>query len=183
WNNCKTLIGSPRARPTPMSSANSAISRKGGGKAYRFIALRYEKKEKNTQKREQYQLFDTPGYSYRVFVTDMDRPIDLLVWFYRQRAGAENLIKEANNDAGLAAHPSGRWSTNCVHFQLVMLAYNLNCWLLLFQREEGVPAEELQHTTLATARLRFLFVAAKIWKHSGRVGISYSDQYAERGLF
>jgi hypothetical protein len=70
-----------------------------------------------------------------------------------------------------------------VHFQLVMLAYNLNCWLLLFQREEGVPAEELQHTTLATARLRFLFVAAKIWKHSGRVGISYSDQYAERGLF
>jgi hypothetical protein len=35
----------------------------------------------------------------------------------------------------------------------------------------------------ATARLRFLFVVAKIWKHSGWVGISYSDQYAERGLF
>jgi len=155
----------------------------GWGKAYRFIALRYEKKEKDPQKREQYQLFDTPEYSYRVFVTNMDQPIDLLVWFYRQRAGAENLIKEANNDAGLAAHPSGRWATNCVHFQLAMLAYNLNCWLLLFQREEGVPEEELQHTTLATARLRFLFVAAKIWKHSGRVGISYSDQYAERGLF
>ena len=153
----------------------------GWGQAYRFIALRYEKKD--PEKREQYQLFDTPEYSYRVFVTDMKYPIFLLVWFYRQRAGAENLIKEANNDAGLAAHPSGRWATNCVHFQLVMLAYNLNCWLLLFQREEGVPAEELQHTTLATARLRFLFVAAKIWKHSGRVGISYSDQYAERGLF
>ncbi len=149
-----------------------------------FAALpRYEKKEKNPEKREQYQLFDTPEYSYRVFVTDMNPPIDLLVWFYRQRAGAENLIQEANNDAGLAAHPSGRWATNCVHFQLVMLAYNLNCWLLLFQRKEGVPAEELQHTTLATARLRFLFVAAKIWKHSGRIGISYSDQYAERGLF
>jgi hypothetical protein len=64
-----------------------------------------------------------------------------------------------------------------------MLAYNLNCWLLLFQREEGVAVDELEHTRLATARLRFLFVAAKIWKHSGRVGISYSDQYAERGLF
>jgi hypothetical protein len=70
-----------------------------------------------------------------VFVTNVKRPIDLLVWFYNQRAGAENLIKEANNDAGLAAHPSGRWATNCVHFQLAMLAYNLNCWLLLFQRE------------------------------------------------
>ena len=155
----------------------------GWGQAYRFVALRYQKKENSRQEREQYQLFDTPEYTYRVFVTDMDRAIDLLVWFYRQRAGAENLIKEANNDAGLAAHPSARWATNCVHFQLVMLAYNLNCWLLLFQREEGVAVDELEHTRLATARLRFLFVAAKIWKHSGRVGIRYSDQYAERGLF
>ena len=113
----------------------------------------------------------------------MKRPIDLLVWFYNQRAGAENLIKEANNDAGLAAHPSGRWATNCVHFQLAMLAYNLNCWLLLFQREETANLSELKHTTLAIARLRFLFVAAKIWRHAGRVGVSYSDQYAERGLF
>ncbi len=59
-----------------------------------------------------------------------------VVGFYRQRAGTENLIKEANNDAGLAAHPSARWAMNCVHFQLAMLAYNLNCWLMLFQREE-----------------------------------------------
>jgi len=43
--------------------------------------------------------------------------------------------------------------------------------------------ETLQHTTLATARLRFLFLAAKIWRHAGRVGISYSDHYAEQGIF
>jgi Transposase DDE domain group 1 len=102
---------------------------------------------------------------------------------YDQRAGAENLIKEANNDAGLAAHPSGQWAANCVHFQLAMLAYNLNCWLMLFQREEKTKVGDLQHTTLAVARLRFLFLAAKIWRHAGRVGISYSDQYAKRGLF
>ena len=112
----------------------------------------------------------------------MEGAIDLLIWIYNQRAGAENLIKEANNDAGLAAHPSGRWATNCVHFQLAMLAYNLNCWLLLFNREESLKSNELKHTTLAIARLRFLFVAAKIWRHAGRVGISYSDQYAEKGL-
>jgi hypothetical protein len=175
-------------KPSPKTDADQQCEfwyqPDGWGKAYRFIALRYQKKEeKDPSAREQYQLFDTPEYTYRVFVTDMGRAIDLLVWFYNQRAGAENLIKEANNDAGLAAHPSGRWAANCVHFQLVMLAYNLNCWLLLFQRDEGVPTDELQHTTLATARLRFLFVAAKIWKHAGRVGISYSDQYAERGLF
>ena len=157
----------------------------GWGKAYRFIALRYRKKPppKQVEEPEQYQLFDTPEYSYRVFVTDMKDPIDLLVWFYNQRAGAENLIKEANNDAGLAAHPSGRWMMNCNHFQLAMLAYNLNCWLMLFNREEEAKVETLKHTTLATARLRFLFLAAKIWRHAGRVGVSYSDHYAEQGIF
>jgi len=174
-------------KPSPKTDADEQCEfwyqPEGWGKAYRFIALRYRKQTQTREEREQYQLFDSPQYTYRVFVTDMRDAIDLLVWLYNQRAGAENLIKEANNDAGLAAHPSRRWAMNCVHFQLAMLAYNLNCWLLLFQREEQSKMEQLQHTTLAIARLRFLFLAAKIWRHSGRVGISYSDQYADRGLF
>ena len=105
------------------------------------------------------------------------------MWFYNQRGGAENLIKEANNDAGLAAYPSVRWAMNCNHFQMAMLAYNLNCWLMLFNREETARVDDLKHTTLATSRLRFLFLAAKIWRHAGRVGVSYSDHYAEQGIF
>ena len=157
----------------------------GWGRAYRFIALRYEKKAEpgKQEESEQYQLFETTEYTYRVFVTSMHEPIDILVWFYRQRASAENLIKEANNDAGLAAHPSNRWAMNCVHFQLAMLAYNLNCWLLLFNREEKVEVAEMKHTQLSTTRLRFLFLAAKIWSHSGTVGVSYSDHYEEKGIF
>jgi len=157
----------------------------GWGKACRFVALRYRKKphRKEAGEPEQYQLFDTPEYTYRVFVTNMTDAIDRLAWFYNQRAGAENLIKEANNDAGLAAHPSGRWMMNCNHFQLALLAYNLNCWLMLFHREEQAQVEKLKHMTLATARLRFLFLAAKIWRHAGRVGVSYSDHYEEKGTF
>jgi hypothetical protein len=183
WINCKRLRGSPRRRPTPTSSVNSATNRKAGAKptALSPCAISY-KNDKPSIQRAQYQLLDTPQYLYRVFVTNMNHEIAHLEWFYNQRAAAENLIKEANNDAGLAAHPSQRWATNCVHFQLVMLAYNLNCWLLLFNREEEIETDNLKHTTLATARLRFLLVAAKIWRHSGRVGISYSDQYQEKGL-
>jgi alkylated DNA repair dioxygenase AlkB len=157
----------------------------GWGQAYRFLALRYEKRAKPSESNEteQYQLFDTPEYTYRVFVTNMKDPVYMLVWFYNQRAGAENLIKEANNDAGLAAYPSARWAMNCNHFQLAMLAYNLNCWLMLFNREEQASTSELKHTTLATSRLRFLFLAAKIWRHAGRVGVSYSDHYPEQGIF
>lgn len=157
----------------------------GWGQAYRFIALRYQNKNHpaTAEKPEQYQLFDTPKYSYRVFVTNMSGGIAMLTWFYNQRAGAENLIKEAKNDAGMADHPSGRWAINCIFFQLAMLAYNLNCWLMLFNREEEATVETLGHTTLATARLRFLFLAARIWRHAGRVGISYSDRYAEQSVF
>jgi hypothetical protein len=157
----------------------------GWAKPYRFLALRYAKKPEagEADEPEQYQLFDTPEYTYRVFVTDMDGPLDALAGFYRGRATAENLIKEANNDAGLAAHPSRRWMMNANWFQIVMLAYNLNCWLMLFHREESQKVDEMRHTTLATARLRFLFLAAKIWRHAGRVGVSYSDHYEEKGVF
>ncbi len=157
----------------------------GWNKPYRFVALRYEKppEELEAGEAEQYQLFATSQYKYRVFVTDMSDPIYFVVWFYSQRGGAENLIKEANNDAGLTAHPSGRFDVNGNHFQLAMLAYNLNCWLMLFNREPQADATELRHTTLATSRLRFLFVAAKLWRHAGRTGVSYSDHYEEKGVF
>jgi len=155
----------------------------GWDRAYRFIALRYQKKHKaGADEPEQYQLFAHEEYTYRAFATNIPGPIDALASFYNRRAGAENLIKEANNDAGLTAHPSALWAMNCIHFQMAMLAYNLNCWLALFSREEKSKVEAMTHTTLATSRLRFLFLAAKIWRHAGRVGVSYSDHYAEKGI-
>lgn len=176
-----------RWKPSPKTDADAECEflyqPQGWSRPYRFVALRYEKRpEDEAGEPEQYQLFETSAYIYRVFVTNLDRPIDLVVWFYNQRAGAENLIKEANNDAGLAAHPSRRFHTNGNHFQLAMLAYNLNCWLLLFHRRDNDTLETMRHTTLATARLRFLFVAAKIWRHAGRTGVSYSDHYEEKGV-
>ena len=59
-------------------------------------------KKRDTNEAEQYQLFDTAPYEYRVFVTNMTGTIDLLVWFYRQRAGAENLM-------GLSGSPHSFW--------------------------------------------------------------------------
>jgi hypothetical protein len=175
-------------KPSPRTDADGECEFRyqpeGWKKTYRFVALRYVKEKKpEPGQAEQYQLFETADYRYRVFVTNMAYAVDLLVWFYNQRAGAENLIKEANNDAGLAAYPSSRWAMNCNHFQLAMLAYNLNCWLMLFHREEKARVEALKHTTLATSRLRFLFLAAKIWRPGGRVGVSSSDHYAEQGIF
>jgi hypothetical protein len=176
-------------KPSPKTDADAECEfyyqPEGWSKPYRFVALRYPKPrpEMEAEESQQYQLFETSQYKYRVFVTDMRDPISFVVWFYSQRGGAENLIKEANNDAGLSAHPSGRFDVNGNHFQLAMLAYNLNCWLMLFNREPQADSTALRHTTLATSRLRFLFVAAKIWRHAGRTGVSYSDHYEEKGMF
>jgi len=177
-------------KPSPHTDADEQCEfwyqPNGWGKAYRFIALRYEKDpddEEVSGDAVQYQLFANRQYKYRVFVTNMEEPIDKLVWFYNGRAGAENLIKESNNDAGLAAHPSRLFHTNQIHFHLAMLAYNLNAWLMLLNRESTDTPSSLKHTTLATARLRFLFIAAKIWRHSGRTGVSFSDHYEDKGLF
>ena len=116
----------------------------GWGKAYRFIALRYEKKPKpkEAERTGAIPVVRHAGVQLsrvRHQHEGRDRPAGGVL---QPAGGAENLIKEANNDAGLAAHPSARWTMNCNHFQLAMLAYNLNCWLMLFNREEQAKIED-----------------------------------------
>jgi hypothetical protein len=102
----------------------------------------------------QYQAFRNQAVQIQSFVSNINGPIEELVWFYSQRATLENLIKESNNDAESAAHPFRLFVINQNHFQLSMLAYdNLNAWLMRFNRESTDTAESLKHRTLATARL------------------------------
>jgi hypothetical protein len=57
-------------------------------------------------------------------------------------------------------------------------------YTLILKTRNCVPQRvTLHHTTLATSRLGFLFVAAKIWRHARRAGVSYSDHYEEKGVF
>src|SRR5437773_11063662 len=56
---------------------------------------------------EQYQLFDTPQYSYRVFVTNLDAPIDVVVGFYRQRAGGGESDQRSQQRCGLGGASIG----------------------------------------------------------------------------
>ena len=101
-------------------------------------------------------MFANGAVTYRVFVTNLEKePIDFVTGFYSERASAENLIKEAKKDAGLTAHPSGLFDTNSIHFQLAMLACNLNCWLLPMQRSEEETVETLKHTTMARRECGF----------------------------
>ena len=158
----------------------------GWEREYRFVGLRYDQPEPDAANPDQIGLFDGLACRYRVFVTNSSSrkwsPAEVVA-FYNKRAAVENLIKESNNDIGLTAHPSGQWAMNANHFQLSMIAYNLNCWLELFEREESVTVSELRHRTVATMRLRMVYLAAKITRHGGQTEIHFGAQYQERDRF
>jgi hypothetical protein len=104
-------------KPSPRTDADGQCEFRyppaGGEKAYRFVALGDVKKKKGEPgQAEPYQRLETRDYRYRVFVTHLADAVDRRVGLYNQRAGAENLIQEAHNDAGLAAYPSARGAMN-----------------------------------------------------------------------
>ena len=103
---------------------------------------------------------------------------------YDQRADAENLIGEAQRE-GVLAIPSKRFQAHHAFFQIVMLAYNLWRWMKLLaghaerQKQQGVDVAEPQRITMPDhtiriARLKMLFVAAKIRFHGNRDEVRYS---------
>lgn len=149
----------------------------GWGSMERFVAIRYPKEEKPG---DQLGLFEEEEYIYRVVATNLKWSVLKVIDFYDGRAGAENLIKEANNDAGIAAVPSGRFIANMNFFLLAMLAYNFNRWLMLFALEEN---EKYRRTMLSTSRLKYLFIGAKIIFTSNRTEIHYGVDYPHQEKF
>src|ERR1039457_4711055 len=57
------------------------------------------------------------------------------------------------------------------------LRIHLSLQTLMARIQTSAESSQAGRIWAATARLRFLFLAAKIWRHAGRVGVSYSDHY------
>jgi hypothetical protein len=145
----------------------------------RFVAMRIRKDQVGDR---QLKLVET--YAYRVFVTNAPGRPHAVIAEYDQRADAENLIGEAQRE-GVLAIPSKRFQTHHAFFQVVMLAYNLWRWMKLLaghaeqQARQGQPVPEAMRIrmpdhTLRIARLKMLYVAAKICFHGNRDAVLYS---------
>jgi hypothetical protein len=76
------------------------------------VAVRTPIAQEKKSPSEQYQLFEDKQYAYRVFVTAWKTSVASVVEGYAGRAAAENLIKEANNDAGIASVPGRNFIVN-----------------------------------------------------------------------
>jgi len=145
----------------------------------RFVVLRIRKEDIGDR---QLKLLESENYVYRVFITNERMRPHNVIDQYDQRADAENLISEAQGE-GLLAIPSKRFQSHHAFFQIVMLSYNLWRWMKLLAghaqrqksaKEEAPPQIIMPKHTIRIARLKMLFVAAKIRFHSNRHDILYS---------
>jgi hypothetical protein len=141
-------------------------------KSRRFVTMRKLKKDASNANGQQPDLFDEGDYTYRSFVTDRKGPAHKLIAEYDDRAACETLIGEAKRE-GLCAIPSKRFRNNMVFFQIVMFVYNL--WRYMQAVVDAKEKSQFRRHTVHVARLKLLFVAAKIVRHSDQVKIKFSQ--------
>jgi Transposase DDE domain group 1 len=153
----------------------------GWKRPIRFVAVRI-KEEKAREK--QLTLPEMDGYVYRIFATNCSGAPHRVAEEYDLRADVENLIGEAQRE-GLLAIPSKSFQSHHAFFQIVMLAYNLWRWMKLMaghceaKKKPGKTPEKkdritMPDHTLRIARLKMLFVAARIQYHGHRDVVKYS---------
>jgi len=170
----------------------------GWKRACRFIGMRILEDKPTEGNAVQGKLFEDEKYTYREFVTNRQGKAYKVVEEYDKRADSENLIGEAKRE-GLSAIVSNKFATNYAYFQIVMLSYNIwRSFKMLAghsQRkqvreaegkgsEPSCAAREVIDNTIRIARLKLLFIAAKITGHSNTYEVKYSEHDSRvSGLF
>jgi hypothetical protein len=148
----------------------------------RFVAMRIlkELKESSSQP-QQCVLFEDDKYTYRIFCTDLAGPAHHVIDEYDKRADVENLVGEAKRE-GLDMIPSAKFKSNYAFFQIVMLAYNIWRYMKMIAQKSisdkrspsGSSLKGIMTNTVRIARLKLLFIAAKVVNHGGRDKVRYS---------
>jgi len=158
---------------------NSCVYQPTGWEApCRFVAMRISKTQSAPNQQVQCVLFEDDNYTYRIFCTSLSGPAHEVVGKYDKRADVENLVGEAKRE-GLEAIPSAKFKNNYAFFQLVMLSYNIWRYIKLLaamsQDKKEMPSlKTVASNTIRIARLKLLFIAAKVVKDQNRDKVKYS---------
>ncbi len=147
----------------------------------RFVAMRIPKEQNKASKQPvQCKLFEDDCYMYRIFCTNLGGKAHKVIAEYDKRADVENLIGEAKRE-GLDAIPSAKFKNNYAFFQMVMLAYNIWRYMKILAQKSAVATsskpqgfEGVMTNTIRIARLKLLFIAAKVVKNSNTNKVKYS---------
>lgn len=159
---------------------NSCVYMPIGWKSpHRFVAMRIPKKQQLLKSNQPVQcaLFTDDQYTYRIFCTNLAAKAHEVIGQYDKRADVENLVGEAKRE-GLGAIPSSKFKNNYAFFQVVMLAYNIWRYMKLMASvnptSDQLAAKTLAANTIRIARLKLLFIAAKVVKDQNRDKVKFS---------
>jgi hypothetical protein len=151
----------------------------GWGIEFRFVAMRIPK-EQDPKQEIQGELFEENRYTYRIFCTNLTGRAHRVVAEYDKRADVENLVGEAKRE-GLDAIPSSKFKNNYAFFQIVMLAYNIWRYMKIMAQKstknyslEANGLKNVMTNTIRIARLKLLFIAAKVVTDSNVDKVKYS---------
>ena len=148
----------------------------------RFVVMRIPRDLKQpSSQQQQCVLFEDDKFTHRIFCTNLAGKAHKVIANYDKRADVENLVGEAKRE-GLDMIPSAKFKSNYAFFQIVMLAYNIWRYMKMIAQKSAVgnhPAHDtilkgIMTNTVRIARLKLLFIAAKVVTHSGRNKIKYS---------
>ena len=148
----------------------------------RFVVMRILKELKQPSNQpQQCALFKDDQYTYRIFCTNLAGAAHQIIADYDKRADVENLVGEAKRE-GLDMIPSAKFKNNYAFFQIVMLAYNIWRYMKMIAQYSVAgrcPTSDnilkgIMTNTVRIARLKLLFIAAKVVHHSNRDRIKYS---------
>ena len=115
-------------------------------------------------------LFDEPvgNYRYSLYVTNLNLPAEQIWLSYKDRADAENRIKELKYDFGLDSFCMDKfWATEAA-FRTIMIAYNL---MSLFRQ---IVLQTKSQSTLSTLRFKCFALGSWITKHAGKTTLNIS---------
>jgi hypothetical protein len=158
-------------------------------KTCRFVVMRIREDQREDR---QLEIFEDQQYMHRVFATNCNGLPHTVIKAYDKRASIESLIKEAQQE-GILAIPSKRFLSNHCFFQIVMLVYNIWRWMKLVagrqqvtgdihENEQEIGDKVLQtpivNQTVRIARLKMLFIAAKVTCHKRITTVKYSEHDA-----
>ena len=166
---------------------NSCIYQPGGWQQpYRFVVMRIPKElQPPSNQAQQGVLFEVDKYTHRIFCTSLSGKAHHIIAEYDKRADVENLVGEAKRE-GLDMIPSAKFKSNYAFFQIVMLAYNIWRYMKMIARKSVFPDRSetdpsftgalkgLMNNTARIARLKLLFIAAKVVKDGNRDKVKYS---------
>lgn len=140
----------------------------------KFIVQRTPKEHVDPQ----LYLFGYTPYEYKIFVTNLDGDPKKLVLFYHKRGNAENYIKELKYDLNIGKLITDSFWANQAIFQFTILCYNMLVWF----KKIFIGRSELR-TTIRTFRERYLFIPARLVKHSRQLVLKLPRDFRYKEKF